>query len=72
MLYAGLFAAGEAAQLELAPHRHAWVHVARGSVKVNGNELHAGDAVALSDEPVLRVEGVPGADGGEVLVFDLA
>ena len=72
VLYAGLFAAGEAAQLELAPHRHAWVHVARGSVKVNGNELRAGDAVALSDEPVLRVEGVAGADDGEVLVFDLA
>jgi redox-sensitive bicupin YhaK (pirin superfamily) len=72
VLYAGLFAAGEAAQLELAPQRHAWVHVARGSVKVNGKELHAGDAVALSDEPVLRVEGVAGADDGEVLVFDLA
>jgi len=41
-------------------------------VKVNGKELHAGDAVALSDEPVLRVEGVAGADGGEALVFDLA
>jgi redox-sensitive bicupin YhaK (pirin superfamily) len=72
VLYAGLFAAGEAAELELSPQRHAWVHVARGSVKVNGKELHAGDAVALSDEPVVRVEGVAKGDGGEVLVFDLA
>ena len=75
VLYAGLFAAGEVAQLELAPNRHAWVHVARGSVQVNGKQLHAGDALALSDEPVVRVEGTAGVDvtdSGEVLVFDLA
>jgi redox-sensitive bicupin YhaK (pirin superfamily) len=72
VLYAGLFARGESAQLELASGRHAWVHVARGKVKVNGQELSAGDAVALSDEPSLRVEGVDETESGEVLVFDLA
>jgi redox-sensitive bicupin YhaK (pirin superfamily) len=68
-LYAGLFAPGERATLELASGRHAWVHVARGRARVNGKELGAGDAAALSDEAAVTVEGV---DGAEVLVFDLA
>jgi redox-sensitive bicupin YhaK (pirin superfamily) len=68
-LYAGLFAAGERATLDLAPGRPAWVHVARGRARVNGHELGAGDAAALSDEAAVTLEGV---DGAEVLVFDLA
>lgn len=69
VLHAGLFDKGEAAELDLAPGRHAWVHVARGKVRVNGRDLEAGDGAALSNEPMVRVEGV---EGGEVLVFDLA
>ena len=68
-VYAGLFDKGESAKVELAPGRHAWVHVARGKVKVNGNELGEGDGAAVSDERAIQVEGVA---GGEVLVFDLA
>jgi redox-sensitive bicupin YhaK (pirin superfamily) len=71
-LYAGLFGAEQSARLELASGRHAWVHVARGSVRVNGQALEAGDAVALSGEPAVIVEGVPGDEASEVLVFDLA
>jgi hypothetical protein len=69
VLHAGLFDKGEAAELALGPGRHAWVHVARGKVRLNGRDLEAGDGAALSNEPMVRVEGV---DGGEVLVFDLA
>jgi redox-sensitive bicupin YhaK (pirin superfamily) len=68
-LYAGVFAAGERAEHALAPGRHAWVHVAAGSVTVNGRALAAGDALALTGEPGVVVEGTA---GGEVLVFDLA
>jgi hypothetical protein len=68
-VYAGLFDKGESASLDLAPGRHAWVHVARGKVKINGTELVDGDGAALSEERAIRVESV---DGGEVLVFDLA
>lgn len=68
-LYAGIFTAGQKARHELGPGRHAWVHVARGRVRVNGQELRAGDGAALSDEAAVEVEGV---DSGEVLVFDLA
>jgi redox-sensitive bicupin YhaK (pirin superfamily) len=68
-VYVGLFDQGESAELPLASGRHAWVHVARGEVRVNGKELSAGDGAALSDETSVRVEGT---SGGEVLVFDLA
>lgn len=68
IVYAGLFDANETSELTLAPGRHAWVHVARGKVRVNGKELAAGDAAGLSDETALRIEGV---EAGEVIVFDL-
>ncbi|MGY6269137.1 pirin family protein, partial [Achromobacter denitrificans] len=51
------------------PPPRAWVHVARGSVFVNGAELSAGDAAAITDET--RVE-LSGGKSAEVLVFDLA
>ena len=68
-VHAGLLASGDAAELALAPGRHAWVQVARGRVRVNGVPLAAGDGAALSEEGAVRVEGVEDA---EVLAFDLA
>jgi len=68
-LYAGLFERGESAELELSPGRQGWVHVARGTARVNGQQLKAGDGAALIDEPRVRLEGI---DGAEVLLFDLA
>jgi len=68
-VYSGRLDAGERAELPLAKGRHAWVQVARGTVKANGETLRAGDGAALSGEPRLALEGV---QNGEVLVFDLA
>ena len=68
-LYAGVFAQGETAEHPLAAGRHAWVHVVRGKASVNGTALAAGDAVALSEERTVRIEGI---DEAELLVFDLA
>ena len=68
-LYAGVFAAGDSADHGLKVGQHAWVHVARGQVQVNGQLLHAGDALALSDEAAVRLEGVPAS--GEILLFEL-
>ncbi len=67
-LYAGLFDGDEAAELPLSARRNTYVHVARGAVRVNGQEAVAGDAVLLIDEAVLRLEGGRAA---EVIVFDL-
>jgi redox-sensitive bicupin YhaK (pirin superfamily) len=64
-----LLEAGEARELALAPGRHAWVHVARGSVSLDGSELRAGDGAGVSDESALRLVG---REPAEVLVFDLA
>jgi len=66
---AGLFDGDEAAELALVPGRLTYVHLARGSLLVNGQRLSSGDAVTLADEPVLRLHG---GQGAEVLVFDLA
>jgi redox-sensitive bicupin YhaK (pirin superfamily) len=68
VLHAGLFDKGQRSELALAEGRHAYVHVARGNVKINGRDLGAGDGAALSGEERLAIEGV---DAAEVLVFDL-
>lgn len=67
-LRAGLLAAGEAATYQLRKGRRAWVHVARGSVTLNGERLDAGDAAAIEVPGELALAGV---DAGEVLLFDL-
>ncbi|MEE4627157.1 pirin family protein [Pseudomonas alliivorans] len=67
-VYAGLFDGSETATLELAANRYAYVHVARGSVVLNGQSLGEGDGVRLRDEQVITL--TQGVDA-EVLVFDL-
>lgn len=67
-VYAGLFDGDEQARLELAPNRYAYIHVARGSITVNGVVLGEGDGVRVRDEELLTF--TQGRDA-EVLVFDL-
>jgi redox-sensitive bicupin YhaK (pirin superfamily) len=52
----------------LAPQRHAWVHVADGEVVLNGKTLQTGDAAAISDEPKIELTAVRPS---QVLLFDL-
>ncbi|MGK3959630.1 pirin family protein [Sorangium sp. So ce118] len=68
-LFVGLLGHGQEARYELAQGRNAWVHVARGSVELNGTLLEAGDAAAITAGGALRLVG---KDPGEVLLFDLA
>ena len=67
-VYAGLFDGHEQASLEVAAGRRIYVHVARGQVTANGETLHAGDALKLTDRTSL---GLQQGVGGEVLIFDL-
>ncbi len=53
----------------LAPGRHAWLQVARGSLEVNGQKLEQGDALAATNEPKLVLTN---AKQAELLLFDLA
>jgi redox-sensitive bicupin YhaK (pirin superfamily) len=69
-LYVADLAAGETVQQPLGTNRHAWVQVIRGTAALNGVSLGQGDGAAVSGESELRVAGA-GAEGAEVLVFDL-
>jgi redox-sensitive bicupin YhaK (pirin superfamily) len=53
---------------ELKPGRSSWVHVARGSVVVNGRLLTEGDGAAVADELITLSNG----ERAEVLIFDVA
>src|SRR5438105_2851618 len=67
-LWLALVDKGGPRELRLREGRHAWVHVARGAVRVNASELAEGDGAAISGaQAVTLSEG----DAAEVLVFDL-
>ena len=55
----------------LAAGRYAWVHVARGSVEVNGKTLSAGDGAAIAADTGVAVVALQGAPEGEALLFDM-
>src|SRR6185503_4309328 len=67
-VYAGLFDGAERATLKLPDGRLGYVHVARGSLSVNGKPLEAGDALK-TDRGEIALEAGKQA---EVLVFDLS
>jgi redox-sensitive bicupin YhaK (pirin superfamily) len=68
LLYGTILSPDNSVSLWLAPGRTGYVHVARGRVRVNGEELGAGDGAALKDESEIRLGAI---DEAEVLVFDL-
>jgi redox-sensitive bicupin YhaK (pirin superfamily) len=68
-IYAGLINGAETAVHALAPARQAYLHVARGALRVNGLSLAAGDAATFDEAGEIVVDG--GADA-EILLFDLA
>ena len=68
-LYAAVLEAGEAVSHGAKPGRHAWLHVARGAVDLNGHALEEGDGAAASDEERLDIAA---REDAEILLFDLA
>jgi quercetin 2,3-dioxygenase len=68
-LYAGLFDAGQETTHPLPAGHGAYVHVAKGNVRINGKPLGPGDAAALEGEPNVHIDQ---GQGAEVLLFDLA
>ena len=67
-VYAALIDGKESATLQLAANRYAYVHVASGSVMLNGITLQEGDGVRVRQEQVLTLSN---GNHAEVLVFDL-
>lgn len=68
-LYAGLFDGDQKALLDINSQRRAYVHLIRGSLKVNELQLEGGDALMLAEENQVSISHGKNA---EVLVFDLA
>ena len=59
---------GESVAHSLRPQRNAWLHVAEGEVKLNGQVLNAGDAAAVSEAMELKLTA---SQPSQVLLFDL-
>lgn len=67
-LYATLLSENEAITHALTAGRKGWVQVARGSVLVNGDQLSAGDGVAIAEPGNITMTGTSDA---EALLFDM-
>ena len=70
-LYGAVLGEGEQLAHRLPEGRHGWVQCASGHILVNGMALEAGDGLAISDEPLLTLQGA-GPTNSELLLFDLA
>jgi redox-sensitive bicupin YhaK (pirin superfamily) len=67
-MYAGLFDGTETATIETTPSRAWYLHLARGTLKINDTQMKAGDALMLTGANTLIIHD--GHDA-ELLVFDL-
>jgi len=67
-IYTALLTRGESVAHDLVSGRHAWIHVARGTVRMGDLALGEGDGAALSGPASIEPTGV---DDAEVLLFDL-
>ena len=63
LVYATLLEGGEAVGLDLASGHRAYVQVARGEVRVNGQDLTAGDGARIQSRAAIGHHG-PGIGGG--------
>jgi redox-sensitive bicupin YhaK (pirin superfamily) len=57
---------GETVTHDFGPNRYGWLHVAKGTVTLNGETLQAGDGAAIEKEGTVTLGG-----NGDLLLFDL-
>ncbi|MDH5536445.1 MAG: pirin family protein, partial [Betaproteobacteria bacterium] len=62
LVYAGLLDGDDRVEHALAPGRRAYVHVARGSLEVNGVALEGGDGLKVFGESVLELARATNAE----------
>ncbi|MBI3041644.1 MAG: pirin family protein [Betaproteobacteria bacterium] len=67
-VYASVLDGGDAVAHRLAPGRRAYLHIARGTVNVNGTPLKSGDGARIASEASIELND---AREAEVLLFDL-
>ena len=68
-VYLSALCGGASVSHALRPGRHAWLQVLRGRIRLGDQELAAGDAAALSDQPEVSLSAMEPA---EVMLFDLS
>jgi redox-sensitive bicupin YhaK (pirin superfamily) len=68
LLYLANLAEGQKIERQIEAERSAWLQVLNGKVEVAGNELTAGDAMAITRENFFAVEA---HEASELLLFDL-
>jgi len=67
-ILASVLPAGETLAYTLAAGRRAYLHVARGALRLNDQQLEVGDGAKISDETTLNIQAV---NDTEFLFFDL-
>ena len=68
-IYLSRLDAKKSIEYAVAPGRHAWLQVLRGSVVLNGDDLGTSDGAAISDESHLQTTATSDA---EIMLFELA
>lgn len=68
-LFASILDADQEVEREMDVKRYAWIQVARGSIRVNGEKAEQGDGVVVVGESNLRIKA---PEPAEILLFDLA
>ena len=67
-LYVSNLDAGRSVRHVLPDERYAWIQVARGAVRANGERLATGDGAAVHGEGTIELEA---SEDAELLLFDL-
>lgn len=67
-MYISRLREGSSLHFGLKPERGAWLQIVKGTVSVQGNDLTAGDAIAVTDESAFEVISRQDA---EIILFDL-
>ena len=67
-VYASILAPGERVTQPYDPRHHAWLQMAGGSLRLNGQTLSTGDGAAIAEESSIAIEAI---DTAEFLLFDL-
>lgn len=68
LLYASLLERGERLLHPLESERKAYIHLAKGTVRVNDLILNGGDGLQIEQQAQLQIEGL---DSAELLLFEL-
>lgn len=68
-IYAAVLGNGESVEYTASENREVWIHIARGTITLNGTRMEAGDGMGISGGEKIHLTGAE--NHSEVLLFDL-